>query len=62
MLAEIHCGSNQHFARGELLVGSDPSDTHLFLMQLPASLFAGFRINVLSEKELDFDSFVPMVN
>lgn len=41
---------------------TDPCDTHFFLMQLPASPSAGFRINALSKKELDFDSFFPMVN
>lgn len=45
--------------------GLDPCDTHLFLMQVPASPSAGFRIKALSKKkkkELDLDSFFPMVN
>lgn len=38
-------------------------DTHLFLMQLPVSPSAGFRINALSKKkkkELDFDSIFSL--
>lgn len=42
--------------------GRDPSDTHLFLIQLSASPSAGFRINALSKEELDFDRFFPLVN